>query len=380
MDELQIRVERVDVWVFRCPIAVPVQTSFGLMRDRPAVLVRVTDSDGAEGWGEIWCNFPSVGAEHRARLLKDTVAPLLAGRSFETPADAFRHLDRALQVLTIQSGEPGPIAQCIAGLDIALWDVVSRKLGQPLYRVLGGSGTDAVPVYASGLNPEGPERLAAARQDEGFTAFKLKVGFGRERDLQNLAALRRTLGPSARLMIDANQGWNVTTAVEMSRAVQDFAPGWLEEPIRADAPFADWRRLKEAITIPLAAGENLRGDAFAAAIEAKLFDVLQPDVGKWGGFSGCLPVGRDALAAGVRLCPHWLGGGVGLVASLHFLAAVGGDGMVEVDANPNPLREMMGTPFPVVAAGRMPTPHGPGLGIVPDLEALRAFQVIGPNG
>jgi L-alanine-DL-glutamate epimerase-like enolase superfamily enzyme len=380
LGELRIRVDRVDSWVFRCPIAAPVQTSFGLMRDRPAVLVRVTDRDGAEGWGEIWCNFPSVGAEHRARLLKDTVAPLLVGQSFETPADAYRHLDQTLQVLAIQSGEPGPISQCTAGLDIALWDLASRKLGQPLYRVLGGSETDAVPVYASGLNPDRPDRLAVAKQEEGFTAFKLKVGFGRERDLANLTALRCTLGASARLMVDANQAWDVQTAMEMSCALEDFAPGWLEEPIRADAPSEDWRRLRGATPIPLAAGENLRGESFTAVTDARLIDVLQPDIGKWGGLSGCVPVGRAALAAGLRLCPHWLGGGVGLVASLHFLAAVGGDGMAEVDANPNPLREAMATPFPPVAAGQMRMPKGPGLGIAPDLKRLQAFQVLGPDG
>lgn len=374
MAELQIRLEQVDVRVFRCPVAVPVQTSFGLMHDRPAVLLRVTDGEGAEGWGEIWCNFPTVGAEHRARLVRETIAPLLVGRTFSSPAEANRHLDCSLQVLAIQSGEPGPLAQCIAGLDIALWDLVSRRARMPLYRLLGGDLVESISVYASGLNPDRPERLAGAKREEGFTAFKLKVRFGRERDLDNLARLRDALGSAVQLMVDANQAWDGQTAMAMAPALKEFAPVWLEEPIRGDAPFGEWRQLKEATSIALAAGENLRGEQFEAAIAQGVLGVVQPDVGKWGGLSGCVPVGRAALAAGLRLCPHWLGGGIGLLASLHFLAAVGGDGTVEVDANPNPLRELMAHPYPAVVDGRMRMPQGPGLGVVPDLAALREFQ------
>ena len=80
---------RLEDFVYRAPIETPVQTSFGLMRDRPALFVRVTDSEGAVGWGEVWCNFPTVGAEHRARLIGSVFAPLLEGRRFASPEAAF---------------------------------------------------------------------------------------------------------------------------------------------------------------------------------------------------------------------------------------------------------------------------------------------------
>ena len=279
-------------------------------------------------------------------------------------------------MLAIQSGEPGPVAQCLAGIDMALWDLAARAKEQPLYRHLGAAeAVRHVPVYASGLNPDRPEQLAEKKKAEGHRAFKLKVGFGRQRDLANLAALRRVLGEDAALMIDANQAWDLGTASSMSHAIAPFHPLWLEEPMRADAPVAQWQQLARVSPTPLAAGENMRGEEFNPAIGAGWVRVLQPDVGKWGGFSGCAGVGRAALAAGLRFCPHWLGGGIGLVASLHLLAAVGGDGLVEVDANPNPLREMMVAPFPALADGRMAIPQGAGLGVVPDLAALRAFEV-----
>lgn len=372
----QISIAAIEARVFRVPIANPVRTSFGTMHSRPAVLVRATDTQGADGWGEVWCNFPSFGAEHRARFIREIIAPMLQGRSFASPDQIWRSAEQALEVLAIQSGEPGPVAQCLSGIDMALWDLAAKAHGQPLYRHLGA--TDVVkrlPVYASGLNPDRPEQLAAAKKAEGHRAFKLKVGFGRERDLANLAALRRTLGEDATLMVDANQAWDIEAATAMSHAIAPFRPMWLEEPMRADAPADAWQRLAAASPVPLAAGENMRGEQFETAIAAGWVDILQPDVGKWGGFSGCVAVGRNALAAGKRLCPHWLGGGLGLVASLHLLAAVGGDGLVEVDSNPNPLRELMATPFPALADGQMDMPQGSGLGVVPDLAALSPFEV-----
>jgi L-alanine-DL-glutamate epimerase-like enolase superfamily enzyme len=372
----QLTIAAIEARVFRVPIASPVQTSFGIMHSRPAVLIRIADADGVEGFGEVWCNFPSVGAEHRARFVRETIAPMLTGRSFTSPEQIWREADRALEVLAIQSGEPGPIAQCLAGVDMALWDLAAKAHGQPLYRFLGAAdAVTNVPVYASGLNPDRPEQLAVAKKTEGYRAFKLKVGFGRARDLANLTALRETLGEDATLMVDANQAWDLDEAQSMSLAVAPFRPMWLEEPMRADAPRAAWQRLAQASPIRIAAGENMRGGEFESAIAGGWVKVLQPDVGKWGGFSGCAGVGRMALAAGIRFCPHWLGGGIGLIASLHLLAAVGGDGMVEVDSNPNPLRELMATPFPPVADGRMALPQGPGLGVVPDLRALRPMEV-----
>jgi len=357
--------------VFRWPVETPVRTSFGVMRDRPMLLVEARDADGVAGWGEVWCNFPAVGAEHRARLVESVFAPLLHGEPVDEPARVFETLTQRTAVLAIQAGEPGPIAQCIAGIDIALWDLKARRAGEPLWRLLGGRDP-SVRVYASGLNPDEPQKLALRRREEGFTAFKLKVGFGEARDLANLDAMRGALGGDAMLMVDANQAWDLASAGAMAERLERFELAWLEEPMRADTPLSQWQELRRAVRVPLAAGENMAGgEAFARAIGSGAFRVLQPDMAKWGGFSGCLPVARAILAAGLRYCPHFLGGGVGLLASAHLLAAAGGDGLLEIDANPNPLRhETCGT-LAHVHAGRATLGDAPGLGIEPDLSKLR---------
>ena len=370
------RLEALEAFVYRAPIDIPVRTSFGLMRDRPAVLVRAVDKDGTEGWGEVWCNFPSVGAEHRARLVEQIIAPLICGREHASPDAVWRETTSALEILAIQSGEFGPIAQAVAGVDIALWDLAARRAGLPVYRMFRQQEEQRVSVYASGLNPDNPERLASERRAEGHRFFKLKVGFGRDRDIANLRALRDTLGPDCGLMIDANQGWPLDEAITMAGAVEPFGLQWLEEPLRADAPRRQWQELARAVSLPIAAGENMRGEKnFAEAISESALSVLQPDIAKWGGFSGCVPVGRQALASGVRFCPHWLGGGIGLAAAMHLLAAVGGDGMVEIDANPNPLRSLTAGGFDSVSDGTVAMPDAPGLGCAPDLDSLREFRV-----
>jgi D-galactarolactone cycloisomerase len=370
-----INLKSIGVSVYRVPVETPVQTSFGVLKDRAAVVVHVTDAAGAQGWGEIWCNFPTVGAEHRARLTMANVAPLVLSRTWQSPAECGAAVDRAIRILAIQSGEPGPLAQVAAGVDIALWDLAAHKAELPLWRLLGGT-SPKVHVYASGLNPTQPERLAASKAAEGYTRFKLKVGFGAERDASNLANLRSTLGDSATLMIDANQAWEVDEAVRMSHRLARFGPIWLEEPIAADAPLEAWQQLARQSAIPLAAGENLRGGDFGRFLDSSALKVLQPDVAKWGGFSGCLPLGAQAAAASAWLCPHWLGGGIGLLATLHLKAAIGGEGYAEVDANPNPLRELLAGALPPVRDGSITLGDEPGLGAQPQLDALKPYLTL----
>jgi L-alanine-DL-glutamate epimerase-like enolase superfamily enzyme len=244
-----------------------------------------------------------------------------------------------------------------------------------LWRLQGGLSPE-VRVYASGLNLDGPAELATACRGNGFRAFKLKIGFGKDRDVANVAAIRSALGDDCDLMVDANQAWSLDAAIENARALERFDLRWLEEPLCADRPWSQWRTLRERTRIPLAAGENLAGDAcFDAGLAAGVLAVVQPDIVKWGGFTRGVPLARRIRAAGARFCPHYLGGGVGLLASAHWLAAIGGDGMLEVDANPNPLRAITCGPLATVDVGRVVLTDAPGLGIEPDLAALARYAI-----
>ena len=372
-----ITIVSVEAFAYRVPIQIPIKVAFGTFRDRPFVLVRVVDSDGAEGWGEVWCNWPAVGAEHRARLAVD-IGERLIGRTLGSPDQAFELLTSQLEVLVLQTGEVGPIAQVVAGIDIALWDLAARKEGLPLYRRLGAAQRDSVPVYATGINPDEPERFAAARYAEGHRAFKLKTGFGHAIDVRNLTAMRAALGDRAELLCDANQALTLELALEFCRAIAPLRLGWFEEPMRVDAPAADWCALAAASITPLAGGENFHGAQFDEAIASDVLSVIQPDVTKWGGITGNLRVARAAVAAGKRYCPHYFGGGISLLASLHVLAAAGGDGLLEFDCHPNAGRELIVGSLLPVSDGRVPVPTGAGLGAAPDLVALRRYRTWPP--
>lgn len=356
-----IRISRIDAFAIRVPIAAPIKVAFGTFRDRPMVLVRITDTEGATGWGEIWSNWPAVGAEHRARLAVD-LGQALIGQEFVDPPAVYDHLTRLTEVLVLQTGEVGPVAQVIAGIDIAAWDLHARKAGLPLCRMLAARPEDRVPVYATGLNPDGPEHFAAARLAEGHRAFKLKIGFGRDLDLRNIAAVRGAIGRDATFMLDANQSLSRDAALDMIAAAAPHGITWLEEPMRVDAPMADWQDLSDRSPIPLAGGENLRGTQFDDWMAQGILDFYQPDITKWGGVTGCLRVARAAATAGKSYCPHVFGGGLANLASLHVLAAAGAPGWLELDCHPNAGRELILRDTLPVTDGTVPVPGTPGLG------------------
>jgi L-alanine-DL-glutamate epimerase-like enolase superfamily enzyme len=368
-----MRIARAEASLHLYPLAEPIRTAFGAMRMRTMLLVRVENADGAHGWGEIWCNFPPGAGAARKRLFDDIFRPLLKGGTFDGPAAAHAELFRRTRILSLQAGEPGTFAQVLGGIDQALWDLDARRAGQPLWKHLGGVKGD-VAVYASGLGPDRPVEQALVRRAQSYDGFKLKVGFAYETDRANLAGLREALGPDVFIAVDANQGWDAETAARRVREFAEFRPGWIEEPLAVDAPEGEWQLVAGLSAAPLAGGENMRGSAqFRAAIASNAFGVIQPDIAKWGGFTGCVALGRDVRAAGLTFCPHYLGGGVGLAASAHLLAAVGGEGRLEVDAQDNPLRDSVFDDFPHVRAGRLHLPDRPGLGFDPDPALLKRY-------
>lgn len=362
------KIHAVAAAVHRTSIAKPVRTSFGTMRDRPAVFLRVTDAAGQHGYSEVWCNFPTMAAEHRARLALELVGPLLQALPPSPTGQIYAQLMEQLHVLAIQSGEWGPLRQVCAGFDTAMHDLAARRAGIPLYRFVGGQeASPRIKAYASGIGPETPYATSKAAVQAGHTAFKVKVGFGRDTDLASLDAMRAAIGASARLMADANQGWAVDEAIGCCTDYAAFDLTWLEEPLRADRPLAEWRSLASQIPFALAAGENINDDAdFDAMMTAGVISYIQPDLAKWGGISGCWAVAQRALQHDITYCPHFLGSGVGLVASAHLLAAQGGGGWLEMDVNPNPLRDALAVPLLTLEDGHITLRDEPGLGFSPD--------------
>ena len=370
-----IKIKSVETFVYRFPIDPPVQTSFGKMSDRPMVIVRLIDEHNVSGFGEIWCNYPAVGAEHRAKLVDSVLTNLICSHSFKSPEDAFQILTNKTWVLCLQTGEFGPISQCIAGIDIAMHDLHARKLSQPLWKCFGGI-KNKVETYASGISPENAEETAKLALKSGHNSLKLKIGFDNDTDLKNIAAMRDLLGNDRKLMVDANQSWTIEQAKHMVGQIEPYNVTWLEEPIAADRPHEEWYDLKGSSTISLAGGENTFSEnGFSKLVSKDYLDVVQPDLAKWGGLTKTVPIARSIIAAKKSYCPHFLGGGIGLLASAHALAAVGGNGILEVDCNPNPLRTFIGEKFLKTPLSSMTLGDEPGLGVEPDLATIETYRI-----
>lgn len=291
----------------------------------------------------------------------------MAGLDADT-TDPFDRMRAKLHRLALQSGEPGPVSQVAAGADIALHDLRARRAGKPL-GAMPGRTAGPVPAYASGISPASWEAQIGRMRSLGYCRFKVRVGFGADDSLDVAERVAVSLAPDETLMLDANQAWDLATALGYLARLERVAPFWLEEPPAVNAAAEDWATLGRAAGIPLAGGENMASQGeFDAANQSGALRFLRSDVCKWGGVSGVLAVARAAEAAAITYCPHFLGGGIGLLASAHLLCAVGGGGLFEVDSSENPLLAMFSGGL-ALDDGVFTLPPGPGLGPEPDVHA-----------
>lgn len=363
---------RIDVFHLEAPLETPRSNAFGTMHARPALLVRLTDASGHEGWGEVFCNWPAFAAAHRKKIIEQILAPKLIGRSFDSPTQMWQCLTEETHALALQANEPGPFEQSIAGLDIAAWDMTARREDQPLYDMLAPGQRHDVPAYASALTAQTLDTLVPALTQTGWRGFKVKAGFGANADRAALQSLRQLVGDAA-IMVDANQAWTPDQAVEAGQTLAEFELLWIEEPIAADRPHGDWHQVAHAQPVPLAAGENLRKvEAFRAAADSGV-RILQPDAIKWGGLSGLLAIHQVSAATGAAFAPHFLGSGIGLLATAHAAIALGA-GWLEVDVTENPLRTAFSAGAFDVENGLANVSDRPGLGLVPDPQTLSDFS------
>ncbi|MCS5734340.1 mandelate racemase/muconate lactonizing enzyme family protein [Herbiconiux daphne] len=263
----------------------------------------VRDDEGAEGFGFSWT--PSIGAHAAQALLDHDIAAFAVGRSSDPEVlwpELWRHLHEA--------GSGGLTTIAMAGLDLALWDLSARRTSSGLVETLGGQRSRPE-VYGSGVNLHYSldELMAQAGRwvDAGFDAVKMKVGSPRlADDVERVSAVRDTIGPGRRLMIDANQRWNIDQAERALDALAEFDLAWIEEPLRADDLPAHVL-LRERTTVPIALGENVhtryRFDEF---LRAGVVDVVQPNAVRVGGITAFREIAALAESFGVQVAPHLL--------------------------------------------------------------------------
>jgi len=359
----------------------PVEFSIGTFPTFYAVLVRVTTDDGLVGVGEcIARRAPGVVAAVVDQLL----APLVIGRD---PWDVEGLWDEMLAVLRRWGHSRGFVVEGISGIDIALWDILARSVGKPLFKFLAGAGRERVACYVSKIYFDEPERMAEearAQIARGFKAVKVQIGWpasrgGDRADVRTVRAIRDAVGPDVQLMLDANGAYDVGTAVRVGRQLEEADVTFLEEPLPPD-DLEGYAHLRRSVRVPLAAGETEFGVfGFRDLIARGCIDVLQPEVARIGGITAARRLAALAHAHNLQYAPHTgFSGGVAHLASLHLAAAAPNFSTYEYMGTryiENPLREIFTAPFPTPADGLIALPEGPGLGLDVDPEAIVRFAV-----
>lgn len=373
-DSTAIRLVDLDVVALEMPLGNAIRTPMAVVSNAVTLLVRARDCDGVEGWGEAWCQFPRFGMFHRARILREVFRPLALAGGFDSPQAMYTHLSAATRIMRLQAGENGPFEAVLAGIDIAAWDIVGKKAGQPLWRMLGG-GEGRVRVYASiGRAESTPERIAQCLAS-GIDAIKLRSTGDAHAHLAVAGPVRERFGYGFELMLDINSSWDAQDAIANVGRLAEMRLAWMEEPVPVDTPPAIWHELSRRAPMPLAGGENMMAQSsFDAALELGALRVLQPDITKLGGFSASMPLARRIVDAGRRLCPHMFAGAPGILASAHLLAASRAPrGLLEWPVNHNPARDAM-LAAPLVA-GCLELGDGAGLGFRADTTAIDRFRI-----
>jgi len=300
---------------FRIPLPVPLSDStHGFMPDFELVTIRIRDADGAEGVGYTY----TAGRNGRSvQAAASEIAELAEGKD----ADLAEALWNSIWWAMHYGGRGGPTVLALSAFDMAIWDLKAKRANLPLWRMLGGFDPK-VPVYAGGVDLEFPLeqllRQAESFLEKGFRAIKMKVGRKNlTEDVTRVAAMRKMLGDSFPLMVDANMKWTVDEAVRAARALAPFNPVWLEEPTIPD-DIAGHARIAREGGLPIATGENMRTIwEFQQMITVGCVTFPEPDVTNCGGITPFMKIAHLAEAHNLPVTTHGAHD-----VTVHLLAAV----------------------------------------------------------
>ena len=351
------------------------RNALGANVKRDFVLVKVTADDGTVGYGE---SHHGQNLTAMAEIIQGGIGTLVTGSDpFDTEGIGERV--RHQQVQTHGLGAGSLIA--LSGIDIALWDLKGKLLGQPVYRLLGGTRR-RLRAYVGGLTLgfQPPDSLAAEVGmfvDRGYSAVKLRVGDTPRRDAERVARVRREFGDELDIAVDAQTRYTAQDLVEVIAYCEDHGVYWLEEPFPPDAVGA-YRDLAERTLVPLAAGENHYGrHEVRGLLEARAIAVVQADCTKAGGISEVKKISDMAAAWHVRSAPHTSHSMLSAAANVHLLCALGNGLIYEADEAPvNPFRTDLARNPLEVRDGHIEPHDAPGLGLDIDEAMLADYPAV----
>ncbi|XID91238.1 mandelate racemase/muconate lactonizing enzyme family protein [Paenibacillaceae bacterium WGS1546] len=347
---------------------------------RNAMLVRIWTDKGLYGIGEIGeaTSIP-LGVE---KIVEERFKPMLIGQD----PGQIEYLWKKMYVRTQHWGTSSLAVAIISGLETALWDLLGKKLDQPVYELLGGRVRDRIRVYASAGMSKTNEDLArevAHYKELGYSAVKMRIGNpDYKADVEAVRMAREAIGYEIDLMADAgmcyvDNAWDFNTVLKAVRELEPSKLYWLEEPFVANN-MDDYVRLTSMTDIPIAAGEHFYTKyEFKDWIARRAVDIVQPDVTRSGGILECKKIAAVAEAYHMRCAPHIFTSGVSLMANFHFMMSTPNIQIMEYDRTPNPLRDELLIEPLEYEDGHVRLPRRlPGLGIDVTDDVRRKFAFI----
>ena len=363
----------------------PIRTGRGPVPERADLLVELVTADGRSGWGN------GTDSETGIAAIAGAATHVLGVDLHLTdPRSLWPALSEALPI--------GPLS----AVDTALWDLRGQALGQSVASLLGAESGHVRPqvrAYATGLFRR--ERWTTAEHARelvleaegyaaaGYTAMKLKTGFGLDADIRHTAAIRHAIGAEIALYVDSNAAYTPPQSIALGEAIADYDVGWMEEPT-GPHDWAGYHQVRTALgalaaPIPVAGGEQLGAATdFTAGCDAAAWDVVQPDVVSAGGITGMWRLGELIRSKDMALVPHCFHTGIALAATLHLLSAqplnppgcgppFAHEPLLEYDQTEHPTRQDLVRPLISQHDGYVPVPAAPGLGITVQRDVLARY-------
>lgn len=318
------KIDKIETTLYRLPLPEKIEAaSSGVLTDIDMVMVRVWDSDGAQGCG--YNPLFSGQGSALVEIINNVCAEIVLQEDPSRIEWIWHKMWRRLHY----AGRGAPVSFAIAAVDTALWDLKANSLNLPLWRLLGGFNPE-VKAYAGNIDLNFPvdKLLAGADRslNDGHRSIKMRLGKpSLKEDLSRVEAMRNHIGSDVELMADANEAWRPDQALRALRALREFDLVWVEEPIQPDN-FVAYAHLRNNGGVPLSAGENLHTLAeFAALISAGGIDFPEPDLATCGGITPWMKIGHLADAHGLPVTSHGLHD-----IHVHLLAASPNNAYLEV--------------------------------------------------
>ena len=348
--------------------------------NRKICIVKIICDNGIVGWGEAYG--PATVVKESVNYIKQNIIGMNPLDSDVIWSTLFRRVH--------DYGRSGVFVSAISAIDIALWDIKGKYHKLPVSTLLGGSYRKKIRAYATGLYFSDSKTLtddlcneAMEYVNEGFKSIKMKVGLNIKSDVNNVKAVRNTIGPDIELMIDSNHAYSYDEALKLSKKLEDQDIKWFEEPLSPEF-YDQYSDFKSKSLIPVAAGEcEYLRYGFQKLLDKNCIDFLQMDICSCGGLTEAKRISALSSAKGVKVIPHTWGSGIAFYTAINFISNLepipgrlyNEDAYIEYDRTENKIRENIIKNNIIMKDGYISVNHKPGLGIDVDETYLNEIKI-----